>query len=336
MAGNVLVTAAFLHQAGVDVLRNAGLETHYCTAYPTAQELVERCRELQPVGIIVRQGQVDGAVMDAAPGLRVLSKHGVGYDNIDVEAATRRGIAVVIGAGSNDLSVAEHALTFSLMLLKDIAPLDRDLRGGKWRKTGHNAREVAGLRYGVVGFGRIGKHSTRLARAVGFRAAAFDPYRPDHEFDAHSVTRAVTLDELLADSDVVSVHCASTPETRGMIDGQAIAKMKTGSYLVNTARGGIVDESALLDALERDHLAGAALDVFETEPVSAEHPLVRSGRVVVTPHMAGVTDRSSIRMAEFAARNIVAFLHGGDLDAQSLINPEANQGPRLLAGSGSR
>ena len=326
MSSNVLVTAAFLHQAGVDILREGGFETHYCTAYPTQNELVQRCRDLNPVGIIVRQGHVDQVVIRAAPQLKVLSKHGVGYDNVDVDAATGHGVAVVIGAGSNDLSVAEHALTLSLMLLKDVAPLDRDLRAGIWRKTGHASREVAGLHYGVVGFGRIGKHSTRLARAIGLRVAAFDPYVPTHDFDANSVTRAATLDNLLAGSDVVSIHCVSTPETRRMIDARALATMKRGAYLVNTARGGIVDEPALLDALESGHIAGAALDVFETEPVPAGHPLLSSGRVVLTPHMAGVSDRSSIRMAEFAARNAVAVLRGEVLEPPTLINPEALRG----------
>ena len=330
MAGNVLVTAAFLHQAGVDILRDAGLETHYCAAYPTAEEVARRCAELQPVGIIVRQGAVDETAMLAAPSLRVLSKHGVGYNNIDVATATKRGIAVVIGAGANDLSVAEHALAFSLMLLKDIASLDRDMRAGNWRKTGHGSREIAGLSFGIVGFGRIGKHSARLARAFGFHVAAFDPYLGDDVFRTHEVRRAATLDELLAGSDVVSLHTPLTPETRGMIDAAAIARMKPGSYLVNTARGGVVDEAALLDALERGHLAAAALDVFAAEPLPADNPLLRSGRLVVTPHMAGVSDRSTVRMAEYAARNAVAVLQGRQLDPDSLVNPEAMQ-PKAAA-----
>jgi D-3-phosphoglycerate dehydrogenase len=323
MAGNVLVTAAFLHEAGIDILREAGFETHYCLAYPTGEDVARRCAELQPVGIIVRQGEVTDAAMRAAPGLKVLSKHGVGYNNIDVAAATARGIAVVIGAGANDLSVAEHALAFSLMLLKDIAPLDRDMRAGNWRKTGHGSREIAGLSFGIVGFGRIGKQSARLARAVGFKVAAFDPYLRDDVFHAHEVRRTATLDELLAGSDLVSLHTPLTPETRGMIDAAAIARMRPGAYLVNTARGGVVDERALLDALERSHLAAAALDVFAAEPLPADDPLLLSGRLVITPHMAGVSDRSTVRMAEYAARNAVAVLQGGRLDPDSLINPEA-------------
>ncbi|MBN8888859.1 MAG: hydroxyacid dehydrogenase [Rhodospirillales bacterium] len=238
-------------------------------------------------------------------------------DDVDLAAARARGLLVTRAPGSNTAAVAEHTLTLVLALAKDLRPLGVAIADGAWRGGATKVRDIAGLRLGLLGFGAIGQAVAALARPFGMAVAAFDPMADPAAFGA--VRRADTLAALLAQTDALSVHCPYSPATRHIVDAAALAAMPAGGYVVNTARGGIVDEAALLAALESGHLAGAGLDVFEVEPPPADHPLRRHPRVLVTPHVAGVTDGSLVNMGVMAAECIAAALTGGVVPAERIV-----------------
>lgn len=313
---NVIMTAPRLAAEAAALIEAAGGRLHYMEPYPTAAAVTELARVLDPVAILSRQGPVTAAVMDAAPGLRIVARHGVGVDDVDVGEAVRRGIIVTRAPGSNTRAVAEHAMAMILALVKDLAPLTALVAGGQWRGAGTKVRDVEGLRLGLVGCGAIGQAVGRLGRAFGMRVAGFDPGLKR----AEEMEMVGDLVALLARTDVLSLHLPFSAATRHVIDGAALAAMPAGGFLVNTARGGLIDEAALLAALESGHLAGAGLDVFEMEPPAQGDRLRSHGRVIVTPHVAGVTDGSLVTMGVMAAECIAAVLLGRKVPAERLVS----------------
>ena len=239
-------------------------------------------------GIVASQHVYDAALMNRAPELKVISRTGIGYEKVDVAAATERGIAVCIAPDGPTVSTAEHTIALMMMVAKNIKHSEQELRGGGSDfYARHTGIELEGLTLGLVGYGRIARHVARIAAAVGMDVIAYDPYLdPDMFADARS---AVSLDELLAKAAVVSIHIPLTDENQGLFDAALLAKMKPGSILINTARGGLVDLNALEAALEEGHLFGAGLDVTEPEPLPCDHPLLARTDVVVTPHVAAGT-----------------------------------------------
>ncbi len=263
-------------------------------------------------GLIVRnRTQVRGALLAAAPRLSVVGRLGVGLDNIDVEACRGRGIAVFPATGANDLSVAEYVITAALMLLRGAWFASAAVAAGEWPRQRLMGREVSGKQLGLVGFGAIARETAARARALGMSIAGYDPYLPEGHA-AWAGARRLGLEELLATSDVVSLHVPLTPETRRLIDAAAIARMKPDAIVVNAARGGVVDEAALVEALRAGRLGGAALDVFEREPVDAEAGRLFAGvpNLLLTPHIAGVTVESNVRVSDVTARAVAAQLAG--------------------------
>jgi D-3-phosphoglycerate dehydrogenase len=213
--------------------------------------------------------------------------------------------------GSNTAAVAEHTLALILALAKDLRPLGAQIAAGGWRGATTKVRDIKGLRLGLLGFGAIGQEVGRLARCFGMSVQSFDPGQPR--------TGLRSLAELLPQSDVLSLHCPYNTATHHIIDQAALAAMPEGAYVVNTARGGIVDEAALAAALASGHIAGAALDVFEAEPPGPTHPLRNHPQVLVTPHVAGVTDNSLVNMGVMAAECIAAVLTGGRPPAERIV-----------------
>ncbi len=305
---NVVMTAPALAAEAVALLEASGATIHYLPPYPDAEAVAALVGAVQADAILCRQGRVTGAVMDASARLRIIARHGVGVDEVDVEAARARGLIVTRATGSNTRAVAEHTLAMILTLAKDLAPLTAVVAAGGWRAATMRVRDIEGLRLGLVGFGAIGQDVARLAHAFGMRVAVHTRTRPASL--PEGVRRADSLAELAADSDVLSLHCPLTPQTRHLIDAAVLAAMPPGGYVVNTARGGLIDEAALLAALESGHLAGAALDGFEAEPPPASYALREHPRLIVTPHVAGVTDRSLVAMGVMAAECIAAVLAG--------------------------
>jgi D-3-phosphoglycerate dehydrogenase len=307
---NVLITAAALAPAAAALLEQAGY-TVICTAnYPPEAELIAAVRQYRPVAILHRHGHITPPVMDAAlPELRVLARHGAGLDGIDLEAARQRGLTVTRAAGANSRSVAEHSMALMLPLLKDLPSVVEGMREGRWEKTSRMTPDIEGKRIGIVGYGAIGSKVARYAEAFGMRIFAYDPYLPAGALPGPG-TRVGTLPELLREAEVLSVHCPLSAETRGMIDAAGLALMPAGGILVVTARGGIVDEDALLAALDSGHLAWAGLDVFAKEPPAPDHPLRHHPRVIPTPHLAANTPNGALGMSTGAAESIVAVLGG--------------------------
>lgn len=306
---SVVMTAPRLAPSAVALLRAAGCAIHYTPPYPSPEALAELVRRVRADAILSRQGKVGADVMDASAALRVVARHGVGVDDVDLEAARARGLLVTRAPGSNTVAVAEHTLALILALAKNLRPFGAAIEAGGWRGGETQARDIAGLRLGLIGLGDIGRTVRPLAEAFGMAVAGCD----------EAAVAAGGLPALLGVSDVVSLHCPLTPRTRHLIDAAALAAMPAGSFLVNTARGGIVDEAALLAALDRGHLAGAALDVFEDEPPPAGHPLRRHPRVIATPHVAGVTPDALDRMGVMAAECIVAALTGQAVPPERVV-----------------
>ena len=305
---NVVMTAPQLTPAAVAILEAAGCAVHYTPPYPVSSVLAEICAQVGADAILARQGQVDDAVMAASPRLQIVARHGVGVDEVDLAAAAARGIMVTRAPGSNTRPVAEHALAMMLALVKDLQPFTALAGSGGWRGATGRCRDVAGLRIGLVGCGAIGSMVASMATVFGMTAAAFDPALPPGGLPG--IAKAGSLLELAANSDILSVHCPLLDSTRGIVGAEVLAAMPAGGFVVNTARGGIVDEAALLAALESGQIAGAGLDVFATEPPPPDHPLRRHPRVLVTPHVAGVTPGSLVTMGVMAAECIAAKLTG--------------------------
>lgn len=259
--------------------------------------------------IVRNRTKVASAVLDAATGLECVGRLGVGLDNIDVDACRARGVAVYPASGANDLSVAEYVVTTAAMLLRGAYLSTGTMLAGKWPRQALVGRELAGHAMGLVGFGSIARQVARRVRALGMEVVAHDPYCPADD-EAWQLARNVGLDELLAVSDVVSLHTPLTEATRHMIDAHALETMKPDAVLVNAARGGVVDEAALAAALRQGRLAGAALDVFETEPLTAEaaDKFRDLPNLVLTPHIAGVTVESNVRVSSLIAEKVLAHL----------------------------
>jgi len=262
-------------------------------------------------GWIVRnRTAVRGRLLEAARDLRVVGRLGVGLDNIDVAACEARGIAVIPAAGANAESVAEYVITAALILLRGAWFSTRAVEAGTWpRQTLSQGREAAGKTLGVVGFGNIGRLTARKAQALGMRVVAHDPALSPSDPAWGSVAAGpIGLEALLARSDVVSLHIPLTPATRGLLGRERLMLMKRDAILVNTARGGVVDEAALAAMLREGRLGGAALDVFENEPLAAGSPLAGAPRLILTPHVAGVTTESNERVSELIARRVAEAL----------------------------
>ena len=316
--GKVLVTGAALADEAVKLLTANNIEIINADGYSGSGHLAELAARHAVDAILVRQGQIDNSVISASPRLRVIAKHGSGVDNIDLHAASARRVPVLRALAANAQSVAELAISLTVSLMKDIAVLDRTVKAGNWPKTKYVGRDLAGARFGVIGFGEIGRRTARLAQGLGMETIAFDPFAVDG--DGTAVTR--DLEAVLEQSDVVSLHCPLTPETRHLINETRLAGMKPTAFLVNTARGAVVDEAALVAALRAGTIAGAALDSFETEPPAADHPLFAMGNVIATPHVGGAS-RSALRnMAVQSAQHIVDVLSGKPFDQKALANQD--------------
>ena len=313
----VLVTHDRLAENAIELLNAHDVDVFFSPAYAPSEQVAQRAAELQVDALIVRQGRVDEAIIAASPRLKVIAKHGVGVDNIDLQAAAARDIPVIRAMGSNSRAVAEHTIALALTLLKDIPRLDAAVKAGTWPKPSFIGRDIIGTVIGLVGFGSIGQHVARMAQGLGMTVLLHDPHARaaitqfggDCERD---------LDSLIAEADIVSLHCPLTNATRDLLDARRFGLMKPNSLVVNTARGALINEAALAAALLEGRIAGAALDSFTVEPPAPDSPLWALPNLIATPHIAGVTAGSAKTMAEIAARHVIAVLDGEEPDAASL------------------
>jgi D-3-phosphoglycerate dehydrogenase/(S)-sulfolactate dehydrogenase len=257
--------------------------------------------------------KVTAEVLAVAPRLRVIGRAGTGVDNIDLAAATRRGVVVMNAPGGNSVSVAEHTVALLLSLARSIADASQSTRAGKWEKKKYSAgRELYGKTLGVVGTGNIGQLVVLRARAFGMKIIAYDPFL-SADAAAKLGVELVELPEIFRRSDAITLHVPLTEQTRNMVSAATLAQMKPGALLVNCARGGLVDERAVADALRSKHLGGAALDVFEIEPPAADHPLFSCENFIATPHLGGSTEDAQQNVAVIVCEAMVEYLTTGTI-----------------------
>ena len=265
---------------------------------------------LQSADIVISGNDLhlDAALLDALPNLRCVAKLGAGLDMIDIPAAVARDITVCNTPGANDVAVAEHTFALLLGLLRQVPRCDAGMRGGKWEQGAILGREVQGRTFGIVGMGAIGRCVASIAQGFGGRVTGFDPYWPE-AFAAERNIERRDLDTLLRESDFVCIHCPLTPQTENLIGTRELGLMKPSSVLVNMARGGIVDESALYDALTARHISGAVLDAFSQEPPSSM-PFAALPNVLLSPHVGAFTEEALEKMSRIAVDQVFQFLDG--------------------------
>jgi len=317
----VFVTAPRLAAAGVQWLDRAGARVIYLSSPDDAQE-VERIMASEPVdAVISRTVALSAQAIASCPTLKVISKHGVGVSNIDVQAATQRGIPVYVTPGANAQSVAEMTLGLMFAAARRIGWMDAELHGGRWSRA-QDGVELCGKTLGLVGFGQIGQRVARVCLALGMRVVAFDPALTGRQTPVEGVELVSSVADLLPQADVLSLHVPLNPHTRNMLGAEQFSLMPKGAILVNTARGEVVDEAALVAALQDGRLFAAGLDTMAIEPLPADSPLAALKNVVLTPHVGGSTPAALAAMASGAARNVMGWLDGQPVDRAACVNPQ--------------
>lgn len=303
-----IVVTEFMAGDAVDSLASEHSVTYDPSLVDDRRRLLELVGEVD--GLIVRnRTQVDGALLAAAPDLKVVGRLGVGLDNIDLDACTARGVAVLPAIGANADSVAEYVIAAAFSLVRGVFLTSDAVIAGDWPRMALTGLEIQGRTMGLVGFGDIAQRVAQRALALGMSVIAYDPFLPSED-EAWSIARNESLTDVLRSADVVSLHVPLTEDTRGLIDGPALSSMKDTAVLVNTSRGGVVDEEALIQTLRTGGIRGAALDVYATEPVSATSGARFAGvpNLLLTPHIAGITVESNDRVSEMVADNVAGVL----------------------------
>ena len=317
---NVVITGPPIAKEGMELLGKR------CTVentepYLQPSELAQELRDKETDGLLVRMGKITGEVIKASPYLKVIAKHGTGVDNIDIGAATESKIPVLITPFANYESVAEHVLGLMFTLAKDIPGLDARIREGYWDKPNYRGIELYKKTLGLIGLGRIGRRVKELVAPLQMKVLVYDPYLQSNPIPP-DVKRVEKLEELLKSADIVSLHCPLTEKTRHLIGKNELKTMKERAWLINTARGEVVDEEALIDALKEGEIAAAGIDTFSKEPPQDINALRNAGKTVLTPHIAGITQESFERLGIEAAKNILTILQGKKPDRECVVNPE--------------
>ena len=294
-----------------DLFREAGITLieAQCRSQREVVEASEGCSAL-----LIQYAPVSDEVFASRPGIGLCSRIGAGYDTIDTAAAQRHGVWVANSPDYGGAEVSTHALAMMLSLLRNIARYDQDIRKGQWHySTAGRIPRATNLTVGVMGLGRIGKRFAHIARNTFGQVIAYDPHIIDGDFPAY-VKRVRSLEELFSQADAISIHCLLNDETRGLVGASLLQRMKPGSYLVNTARGAIVDIAGLLEVLAQDRLAGVGLDVLPEEPIASDHRLLADRRVLLSPHAAFYSAESEVELRRKAALNIVTWMRTGRPD----------------------
>jgi D-3-phosphoglycerate dehydrogenase len=316
----VLVTSPAIPEEALALLREIGAETHFMHPPIDEKMMLEEFARRRYDAVLMRgPAPFTPAVFAAAKGLKIVSKHGAGHDSIDVAAATAHGVAVMVTNGANAAAVAEHSLALMLALSRELAQFDAGLRKGVWKKPHTRVRDFAGRTVGIVGYGHIGKHTARLAQSCGAKIVVHSRARA--ELPA-GMEWEDGLERLLPRVDILSLHVPLTDRTRGMIGAKQIALMRPGAFIVNTSRGNLIDEPAMIAALQDGRLGGAGLDVFAQEPPDSTNPLFSMPNVIVTPHIASATDAALTQGGIIFTRNVVSYLRGEVYDPANFVNPE--------------
>ncbi len=316
-----------LSPAGLKILRDAGMEVD-ARAKTTSEELLREIPNVE--GLIIRSAtKVTDKVLAAGERLKVIGRAGSGLDNVDLEAATRRGVVVMNTPGGNTVTTAEHTIAMLLALVRQIPQATASIKTGKWEKSKWVGVELYSKTLGIIGLGQIGTHVAKLAQGLLMNVIAYDPYLSDERARAMGV-QSLPLEEVLARADFLSLHTPLTPETRNLIDAETIKKMKRGIRIINCARGGIVNEQDLHRAMVEGHVAGAAFDVFDQEPVDPNHPLLKLDSFICTPHLGAATTEAQENVAIAVAEQVVDYLVRGVIrNAANLPSVPADLLPKM-------
>lgn len=317
-APSILFIGAGLAPAARRMVEEAGVRLVTLPPYPAEETVIDIVRREGPVAIVVRSGLLTGPAIRAAESVKLIAKHGVGVDPIDVATATALGIPVSFAAGTNAQSVAEHALALLFSVARRVPALDGATREGRWQKE--VGTELTGKTLGLIGLGAISRRLVELVSPFHMSIIVFDPYLRS-DATPSGVLHVDDLDDLLRSSDVISLHCPLTPETQGMIGAPQFAKMRDGAILINTARGGLIDEDALTAALVSGKLTGAGLDTLATEPPSVTGPLWSAPNLVVTPHVGADTIEARERVGTTVMQHALDVLSGRYPADWMLANP---------------
>ena len=307
-----------LDAEGVDRLRLAGLEVDHRPGL-AGNELTQAIRHAD--GLIVRsQTQVTAELLEESGQLKAIARAGVGVDNIDLLAATRKGIVVMNAPGGNTLSTCEHTLALLFALARHIPSAVTSLKQGAWKRNQFTGTQLAGKTLGILGLGRIGREVAKRALAMQMRVIGYDPMLPPDRVRQWGIEPAAEIAQVLPACDILTIHIPLTEKTQGIIGRKELALMKPGSWVINCARGGIIDETALVEALDQGHLGGAALDVFEKEPLPHDHPLLKMPNVICTPHLGASTREAQRSVALEAAECMIQFLQHGRIQGAVNMN----------------
>ncbi len=303
-----IVAVQPIHPKGMEILQAGGR-----VVIPSGisdEEVIEAARDAD--ALIVRLTKVSASLINAIPSLKVIGRNGVGVDNVDVKTASARGIAVINTPGTNSNSVAEYIISAFMFLHKKLVEFDQCVRKGEWQlRDRYKGVDLQGKTIGIVGLGQIGSIvAQKCIVGLGMRVLVYDPFIPRDYAVQNGAAAVEDLNTLLAESDVVSLNIPFTPETKGLLNSQRLRSMRRGAVLVNASRGGIIDEPALAEVLMDGHLGGAALDVFGEEPPASDNPLWKAPNLLVTPHIAGLTEDAAERTSETMAKDVVAVLRG--------------------------
>jgi len=300
------------HGVPEDMVRRFTDEIGPVEVLPSDDEAdIIRAIQDKQVFVVRSKPKVTANVIMNAPNLKVVARPGVGTDNIDKKACEARGIQVINSPEASASSVAELTVGLAIALLRHVYPSCYLLKEGQWAKTKYTGKTVEGKTWGIIGFGGIGRRVAEIAKALRAEVIAYDPYVKDEEFANKGVKRAMRLDELLEKSDIVSLHVVLNKDTEGLISQEAIRKMKKGAYLINTSRGKVVNQEALLEALDEGHLAGAALDVYDTEPPT-DTSCLRRDNLICTPHIGGSTEEAFVNATEILINKLKAIFRIGE------------------------
>ena len=315
MPFNALVTATHWSESAQQIIQQAGGLVHFLPEPITEDSLASQLAATGAQALVLRGSKpITDRVLAASPALRIVAKNGAGVDSVDLDAARTRQIAVAVAPAANAHAVAEHAIALMLALVRQLPQLDRMVRAGQWAGSTWQGRDFRGATVGIIGYGSIGRATAQLAAALGAKVLVLRPHGQTDGFATEP-----ELHRLLPQVNILSLHCPLTDRTRGLISAHELSLLPRGSLLINTARGPVVNEAALVDALHNGQLDGAGLDTFDIEPLPATHALAALPQVLLTPHVAGVTRDAALQVAAMTARNIVDHLITDTLPAHHRV-----------------
>lgn len=296
---------------GIEMLQAKGWDVVYDPGLWRDRERL-RAELKNADGIIVRnQTKVDAELLSGEHRLKVIGRLGVGLDNIDLHAAAERNIPVVYGKNANATSVAEYVMSAVFLFSRRLTEAAASVRAGEWDRKKYTGAETAGKTLGLIGVGEIGHRVAARAKALGMKVIGYDPFVAPYDFPvAETGIEMAGLERVVSEADFISLHVPLTPQTRNLLNGESFRMMKPGAVIINSARGGIVNEADLNEALEQGRIAGAVLDVLEQEPPRPDHPLLKQANCIITPHIAGLTEESQVRTAELVSAAVIGELEG--------------------------